>query len=157
LGAAGHAVAGRHLLRRTARAVVFDDPCGLADLGGNGGVPASFLEALAVAAGPAAEALADLNAPHEAPLPLPLEVAYAEQVKPLREKLQHCMPDHIALARWCIGGIEKQPDRWANRHNWIHREARIFVARNREEIVEIARRLFPNGLATLSVETEPPR
>jgi hypothetical protein len=146
---AGHAVAGRHLLRRTARAVVFDDPCGLADLGGEGAVPASFAEALATAAGPAAEVLAEHHAPPESPLAVPLEVTYAEEVKPLREKVSRCMPDHIAVARWCIGGIEKQPDRWAKRYNWVHREARILVARHRQEIVEPARRLFERGLVTL--------
>ena len=146
---AGHAVAGRRLLRQTARAVVFDDGSGMADHGGNGDAPTSFKEALAVAAGPAAKALADHHVPPKQPLSVPLEITHAEQIKHLRHRLRECLPDHVALARWCIGGIEEQPDRWTKRYNWIQREARIFVARHQQEIVRAAAALFVRGITSL--------
>ena len=59
---AGHAVAGWVLLGDTARAVVFDDGCGAAYIGGEAGVD-SFERVLIAAAGPAAESLAEQQAP----------------------------------------------------------------------------------------------
>ena len=149
---AGHAVAGRVMLKRTVRAVVYGDNVGAAYLDIADAIPATFGESLAIAAGPAAEALADSHPPPDAPLLVPLEVTYAEQVIPPREHLRECLPDHIAVARWCIGGIEKQPDRWAKRYNWIHREAQIFVARHRQEIVDVAMVLYVRGITMLQTE-----
>jgi hypothetical protein len=58
----------------------------------------------------------------------------------------------VAIAGWCIAGIETQPERWANRFHWIHREAQIFVARHQQEIVETATALFARGITTLPAE-----
>ncbi len=56
---AGHAVAGHQLLKCTARTVVFDDGVGAADIGVDTTDLRTFEEVLAVAAGPAAEFLAE--------------------------------------------------------------------------------------------------
>lgn len=149
---AGHAVAGRAALKRAVRAVVYDDNVGAAYLGIADASPRTFEEALAVAAGPAAEALADKYVPPQVPPPVALEAAYPELAKPLIAQLRQSPSDAVAIARWCIRGVEKQPERWANRYNWIHREARIFVARHQQEIVDIATGLFTRGIMTLPVE-----
>jgi hypothetical protein len=149
---AGHAVAGRLPLKRTIKAVVYSDDVGAAYLEIDGGIPRTFEEALAVAAGPAAESLADqYAAPQVQPAPA-LEAAYPEPSVPLKAQLRQSPSDAVAIARWCIGGVEKQPDRWIRRYNWIHREARILVARHRQEIVEAAVDLFRQGAVTLQAE-----
>jgi len=79
---AGHAVAGRHLLKRATGAAVFGNGSGVANLGNGADVPVSFREAMAAAAGEAAESLADKYAPPEVPLPVPLETAYPEIAGP---------------------------------------------------------------------------
>ena len=153
---AGHAVAGQALSTRPVKAAVYDDNLGAAYLDFSG-VPRTFEEALAVAAGPAAEELAELHAPPQATPPVALAVAYPERTGPLMAQLRESLSDTVAIARWCIGGIENQPDRWAKRPCWIHREARFFVSQHQHEIVEVAKRLFGTGLATLPVESEPVR
>jgi hypothetical protein len=146
---AGHAVAGRQLLKCTVRTVVFDDGIGAADIGIDTTALRTFEEALAVAAGPAAEFLAEKCAPPQVPPSAPLETLYPERALPLKAQLQKAPSDAVAIARWCIRGIEKEPDRWANRFHWIHREARIFVARHHQEIVEVATDLFTERILTL--------
>ena len=74
----------------------------------------------------------------------------AEAAASLKAQLRESPSDAVAIARWCIGGIEKQPQRWANRFHWIHREARLVVARHCQEIVEVAAGLFSRGIMTLS-------
>jgi len=153
---AGHIVAGRLALKRAVRAVVFDDNVGAAYLDIDGAIPGTFGEALAIACGPAAEALADKHAPPRVP-PVPvLTATYPGVATPLKAQLPQSPPDAVAIAGWCIGGVESQPDRWVRRHNWIHREARIFVSRHRQEIVEAARDLYGRGIATLQAGTHDP-
>jgi len=146
---ASHAVAGRHVFKQTTRAAVFSNDSGVADTGSGAGVPISFKGVLVTAAGHAAEHLARAYPPPQVALPVPLELTYPEHVKPLKEQLRQSLPDAVAIARWCIGGIEKQPERWANRFHWIHREARLFVVRHQREIVEVATGLFARGIITL--------
>jgi hypothetical protein len=149
---AGHVVSGKVLLKHTSRAIVFGDGGGVADVGGEGGVPFLFEDALTTAAGGAAESLADLHPVPDLPLPVPLEVVYPDVVEPKRLAVRKMMTDEVAVARWCIAGIETQPDRWANRFHWIRREARLFVARHQREIVEVATVLFGRGIVTLPAE-----
>lgn len=147
---AGHAVAGRRLLKRTVTAAVYGDDMGAAYIGTNDVIPRTYEEALSIAAGPAAEALADLHtAPQVSPPPPALATAYPESTAPLVAQLRQSPPDHVAIARWCIRGLERQPERWANRFHWIHREAQFFVGRHQQEIVRAAVGLYERGIVTL--------
>ncbi len=147
---AGHAVAGRRLLKRTVTAAVYEDDMGAAYLGAEDAIPRTFEEALSIAAGPAAEALADVHAVPQVSPPAPaLTVTYPESATPLVAQLRQSPPDHVAIARWCIGGVENQTERWANRFHWIHREAELFVARHQQEIVDAAEGLYTDGIITL--------
>ena len=146
---AGHAVAGHQLLKCTARAVVYNDGVGVADIDVDTTNVRTYEEALAVAAGAAAEFLAEEYAPPQVASSAPLETLYPEQAVTLKAQIRKYPPDAVAIARWCIRGIEKEPDRWARRFYWIHREARIFVARHHQEIVEVATGLFAKGIMTL--------
>ena len=150
---AGHAVAGKVLFKHSTKAIVFDDDCGAAYCDYDGTRPRSFEGALTTAAGDAAHALADLHSQPQVPPAPAMVVAYPEEATPLRAQLlKECVPDAVALARWCIGGIETQPDRWANRLHWIRREARLFVARHQQEIVQVATGLFAQGIVTVPAE-----
>jgi len=153
---AGHAVAGRHLLKRTTRAAVFGNGFGVVDLGGGTDVPISFREAKAAAAGKAAESLASQFDPPEVQFPvLLLEETYPETAGPLVACVAKLMPDETAIARWCIQGCEGQPWLWAKRHRWVYSAAAEFVSEYRREIVDIAAELYERGVVTL--ETEPVR
>ena len=149
---AGHAVAGRALLGDTARAVVFGDDCGGAYLGSDASALATFEQALAVAAGPAAEMLASRYTPPDGAPAKALETAYGEPAAALRKELRESPTDAAAVARWCIAGVEDQPERWVNRFHWIHREARLFVAGHRDQVVETAAALYGRGIVTLPAE-----
>lgn len=146
---AGHAVAGQRLLKRTVKAAVYDVGLGAAYVDIDGGIPRTFEEALVIAAGPAAESLTKKHFAPEVPPPPALKAAYPESAPPLMAQLRQSPSDAVAIARWCIGGVEGQPDRWSSRFYWIHREAGIFVARHGQEIVEVARGLFSHGIVTL--------
>lgn len=146
---AGHVVAARHLFGRPGAAVVFGDGAGLASIGRDEEVPASFKDALVMAAGSAAASLADLYPPPPMPMPVPLEVAYPESAKPLRAGIATVMSDAVAIARWCIRGREGEPDMWARRHDWVEAAAQDFVADHRREIVDIATALFGRGIIRL--------
>jgi hypothetical protein len=147
---AGHAVTGRVAMKRAVRAVVYDDNVGVAYLAIDGAIPRRFEEAVAVAAGPAAEALADLHTPpEESPPSPPLAATHPHAVAPLVAQLRQSPSDAAAIAQWCIRGIENEPERWTKRFYWIHREAQIFVARHRREIVDVATGLFTCGIVTL--------
>ncbi len=149
---AGHAVAGRVMLKRTVKAAVYDAHHGAAYLGRDDATPRTFEEALAVAAGQAAEVLADGHAPPQESPPPPLTMTYPEAVAPLMAQLRQSPRDSVSLARWCIRGIEDQPERWTKRFYWIRHEADLFVARHREEIVAIASQLYERGIVTLEAE-----
>jgi len=147
----GHAIAGRRLLKQTARAVVYDDNCGAAYVG-NGVEARSFEESLTIAAGPAAEALAVDVAPPAVPPAPPLEVTYGEKAAFIKNDIRESLPDPVVIARWCIAGIEKEPDRWAKRFYWLRCEAEMFVAAHKQAIVRAATDLFTRGIITLPAE-----
>ena len=144
-------MAGRTLLKCTTRAAVFGDASGVAQVGSNG-VPSSFKEALAIAAGAAGEKLADLNNPPVVPWPVPLEVAYPEVAEPMRAGIVALMTDDVAIARWCIDGHERKPAMWSIRHDWLCSSALEFVLEHRHEIFETATSLYGRGIITLPVE-----
>ncbi|HOI54183.1 MAG TPA: hypothetical protein PLP01_02935 [Phycisphaerae bacterium] len=150
---AGHAVAGRVLLGNTARAVVFDDGCGAAYMGNDRTGTDGFERVLAIAAGPAAESLADRYTPPEsAPAPA-LEATYPELAAELKRDLGQWPSDEQRIARWCIAWIEDQPERWVNRFHWIHHEARLLVAAHEGQIVQTAAVLYGRGIVTLPADT----
>lgn len=154
---AGHAVAGHWLLKRRVKAAVYEADVGEAYLDIEAAVPRTFEEALSVAAGPAAEELADDMTPPQASPPAPaLTVTHAEAVAPLVAQLRQSPRDAVALALWCIRGIEGEPERWAKRFYWIRREAGLFVACHRQEIVAVAAELYARGIVTLEAETVRP-
>ncbi|MFB3894557.1 MAG: hypothetical protein ACE15C_21350 [Phycisphaerae bacterium] len=151
---AGHAVAGRVALKRTVKAAVYEDSIGAAYLGTESAIARTFEEALAVAAGPAAEILADDHAPpQKSPPPPPLMATHSGAVAPLIAQLRQSPHDAVALARWCIRGIEDEPERWTKRFYWIRREADIFVARHCQEILDVAAGLFGRGIVTVPGRT----
>jgi hypothetical protein len=149
---AGHAIAGRRLSDRVVRAIVFDDNSGGAYINSERAIPVTFDEALAIAAGREAESLAGKYDPPQAPPEAPLEEKHPEAVKDLKEQLRASLPDARAIAYWCVGGVEEQPERWVNRFHWIRHEAWLFVAGYQRQIVEAATGLFVRGIITLPAE-----
>lgn len=150
----GHAVAARHLLGRTARAVVFSDGGGVADLGGSGGVPESDEEAIAVSAGSAAELLAYKHPPPQAvPQPYP-DAKYPEVASRVRTGIANrtIMLDEVAIARWCIEGHECFPRSWKRRFDWLDEKATVFVDEHELEVLETATALYSRGITTLPAE-----
>ena len=126
---AGHAVAGFRLLKRTVKAAVYEAGVGAAYLDIEAAIPRTFEEALAIAAGPAAEELAEHHAPPQvSPPPPPLTSTHPHVIAPLVAQLRQSPRDAVAIAHWCIGGIEEAPERWTNRFHWIRREAGLFVS-----------------------------
>jgi hypothetical protein len=79
-------------------------------------------------------------------------VAYPDPAAALKKGLRESLPDASAIARWCTAGVEGQPERWVSRFHWIHREARLFVAAHREQIVQTAAILYARGIVTLPAE-----
>ena len=155
---AGHSVAGRVMLKRSVKAIVYDDNHGAAYLDIDDAIPRTYGEALAVAAGPAAEALANEHVPPpHAPPATALTTAYPESTAPLVAQMKRSPTDAMGIARWCIGGFESHPDRWVGRFNMIHRDARILVARHQTEIIDVATGLFTGSIVTLPAEPAPER
>jgi len=149
---AGHGVAGRVLLNCAVKAVVYEADVGAAYLELEAAVPRTFQEVLMIAVGPAAETLVDGHAPPLESPPPPLTEAYPEEAAPLVSQLRQSPSDAVRIAQWCVRGIECQPERWAKRFYWIHREADLFVARHQREIVEVAAGLYQRGIVTLEAE-----
>ena len=115
-------------------------------------------QALAIAAGTAAESLAETNAPPQAEP----ATAAAVRVDVPKERSAHAVlmsdlkaarPDAERIAAWCIMGHPNDPDRWKSRYVWIHHEASLFVRNHATEIVKIASRLYTGGIVTLNKET----
>lgn len=152
---AGHAVAGRLVLKRGVRAVVYDDNVGGAYV--DVSIPRTFEEALVIAAGPAAESLVEKYPAPEVPPPPALKTTYRKTTAPLMADLRQSPSDAAAIARWCIGGVEGQPERWSSRFYWIHREADLFVTRHQGEIVDAATGLYQRGIVTLEADPVRPR
>lgn len=61
-------------------------------------------------------------------------------------------PDHVVLARFCIGGIEDQPERWAKRHAWIRSVAERLIRSHERSIIEAARVLYLRGVVSVPLE-----
>lgn len=106
--------------------------------------------AIAIAAGPAADALlADVPPPElpDAPRPaaeLPA-VSLAAAVTHAAATGRGGPSDAVQLARWAISGFESEPGRWEGRVLLAHRTARKIVSDHREKIIALAAELFSAG------------
>ena len=146
---AGHVVAGAFFANGTpAGAVLLPEGGGLAYLTA-GDAPRTFGEALAVAAGLAAEALvADCDPPAvgdtiQADAPTPELTACVERAEADYKK---ALPDDTRLARWACETLPGHPERWAGRVYWIRAAADDFVRRHAAEIVAVAGELYRLGI-----------
>lgn len=157
---AGHAVAAWALTDTQAIATLHDGAAGAA-------WPLDDLSptdrAIMTAVGPLAEALAHR---HSAPeimrdaigdtppraLPTVETIASVEMATELRRDRSRALPDHVALARFCIAGIEHQPERWAQRHAWIQSLANRLIRSHEKSIVETARVLYLRGVVSVPLE-----
>lgn len=119
--------------------------------------------AIMTAAGPLAEALADhyaapeiaLSAASSVPqssLPTLETIATAETAAELRTIAVRAVPDHVVLARFCIAGIEHQPNRWAQRHAWVQSLSRRLIREHEKHIVEAARVLYLRGVVSVPLK-----
>ncbi|MFN7020402.1 MAG: M50 family metallopeptidase [Phycisphaerales bacterium] len=118
--------------------------------------------AIMTAAGPLAEPLATRHSPPETPasvagdspspphaLPTIESVGTSETAVELKCDLAKSPSDHVAIARWCIAGIEDQPERWAQRHAWLQTLAARLVRDHEQQIVEAARVLYLRGVVSV--------
>lgn len=156
---AAHAVAAWELTGRRASATLHQG-------GGGAAWPLEEMSptdnAIMTTAGPLAEALADrYPAPEIAQpvasdtppeLPTVESVATTETAAELRREMARAAPDHVVLARFCIGGVEDQPERWAKRHAWIRSVAQQLVRSHEHSIVEAARVLYLRGVVSVPLE-----
>lgn len=155
---AGHAVAGFVLTRTRVVMTLHED--------GGAAWPLQDMpptdRAIMTAAGPLAEALAARHAPPEVPLtvaaaspsmppslPTIESLGTSETAAELKSDLARSPSDHVAIARWCIEGIETQPERWAQRHAWLQTLAARLVRDHEQQIVEAARVLYLRGVVSV--------
>jgi len=151
---AGHAVAAWALTGTRTIATLHD--------GGGAAWPREDMNptdrAIMTAVGPLAEALADRNAAPELPPalanrpPTAETIASVETATELRREMASAVPDHVALARFCIAGVEHQPERWAQRHVWIQSLAQRLIGSHENSIVEVARVLYLRGVVSVPLE-----
>ncbi|MBN8596520.1 MAG: hypothetical protein J0L78_02475 [Planctomycetes bacterium] len=119
--------------------------------------------AIMTAVGPLAEALAHRHSEPEIArhvagdtpsraLPTVETIATVETAAELRSVVVRGVSDHVMLARFCIAGIEQQPDRWAQRHAWIQSLAKRLIRSHEKSIVETARVLYLRGVVSVPLE-----
>lgn len=157
---AGHAVAASVLTGTQAIATLHDGAAGaawpLADLS-----PTD--RAIMTAVGPLAEALAHRHSEPEIvrhatddtpprAVPTVETIATIEMATALRRDRSRAIPDHVVLARFCIAGIERQPERWSQRHAWIQSLAKRLIRTHEKSIVEAARALYLRGVVSVPLE-----
>lgn len=154
---AGHAVAAWALTGTQAIATLHDGAAGAAwpleDLS-----PTDH--AIMTAVGPLAEALAHQHpepvivprvAGDTPPRALPTveTIASVEMATELRRGRSRAIPDHVVLARFCIAGVEDQPERWPQRHAWVQTLAARLIRDHEQSIVEAARVLYLRGVVSV--------
>ena len=156
---AGHAVAGFVLTGTRVVMTLHED-------GGGAAWPLEDLpptdRAIMTAAGPLAEPLATRHSPPEITvavagdspspphaLPTIESVGTSETAVELKSDLAKSPSDHVAIARWCIAGVEDRPERWAQRHAWVHTLARRIISDHEKHIVEVARVLYLRGVVSV--------
>ena len=156
---AGHAIAALILLDAAEVVAYVEDDRGHAHIH-TSHPPANFGEAVAIAAGPAAEALApwvDLGPPpiaggsRRAGEPATMAEAIAfDAERTVARSIDWTPTDAERIAAWCTGSawLAEHPDEWAERHRDVQRAAQRFVREHRSAIVDLAQRLYCNGIAT---------
>jgi len=157
---AGHAVAASVLTGTQAIATLHDGAAGAA-------WPLEDLSptdrAIMTAVGPLAEALAHRHSQPETvrhvagdtpprALPTVETIASVEMATELRRDRSRAIPDHVVLARFCITGVEHQPERWAQRHAWIQSLAKRLISSHEKSIVNTARVLYLRGVVSVPLE-----
>ncbi|MCC6661382.1 MAG: hypothetical protein IT437_10900 [Phycisphaerales bacterium] len=157
---AGHAVAAWALTGTRAIATLHDGAAGAA-------WPLEEMNptdrAIMTAVGPLAETLAHrYSAPEIArqlagdtpprALPTVETIATVETAAELRSVVVRGVPDHVVLARFCIAGVEHQPERWARRHAWVQSLAERLIRSHEKSIVEVARVLYLRGVVSVPLE-----
>lgn len=154
---AGHAIAAHALTGSRVTATLHDGDWGAAWPWVDS---SPTVEAIWTAAGPIAESLAERHAAPELPpeiasRPPTVEmIAPAETAAGLRRQLATASPDCVLLARFCISGIEGQPERWAKRYVWIHSLAERLIQNHELRIVEAARVLYLRGMVSVPLLPE---
>ena len=153
-------------------AIVLGGQCtGVAIYGGGGGARLDGLDhhdelgtlfsrrhAIATAAGPAAEVLADrFPVPTETPaahrkLTIDEFLANPDDVRNLiadnqarPDEDRFLVSDDRKIAEWAIGGNEQFPETWAGRVADVHRAAAELVEQNAEAIARLATALYVRG------------
>jgi len=150
----GHVLAGVLLMNTTSRAMVFSGGGGVASIGSTRDVPQSEEEAIAVAAGEAAESLARRYSWPQVELKPCLDVEQPEAAQRITTPTVDGtrMSDEVAIARWCIEGRERWSSAWKRRFEWLEDRAYAFVKTYEREIVALAEKLFVWGVITLPAE-----
>jgi hypothetical protein len=134
-------------------------PAGAVLLGADGALAhcgftlAATPEAIMVAAGHAAEALAGRFPPPSETPDAPAAATSPPVVLPLsspdlaeqRKAHAKAVPDRRAIALWAIDGKEDEPEKWAGRVAWLRYQAAAIVADNAAPIVAVAAYLFRIG------------
>jgi hypothetical protein len=149
---AGHAVAF-HVLSHGGTATATLHEIGGAAWYGSDLMPTD--SAMVTAAGPLAESLAERHPAPELPPasvnrpPVVETLATTETSTELRNDMTKALPDRVHIARWCIQGVEDQPERWVRRHVWIHSVAERLIRKHENLIVEVARALYLRGIVSL--------
>ncbi len=157
---AGHAVAAFVLTGTRVVATVHEN-------GGGAAWPLEELSptdtAIMTAAGPHAEPLANRYAAPDIPptvtgdtvssaLPTLETVAKLETAAELKNVFTKSISDHVVIARWCISGLEKHPERWAQRHAWVQSLARRLIRDHEKHIVDAARVLYLRGVVSVPLQ-----
>jgi hypothetical protein len=108
-----------------------------------------FLCAVAVAAGRAAEVLAERHDPPAVPRsagkPSPKLRTRAIH-DGLKSDRRASIPDTVVLARWAIAHVEDEPGRWESRLRWVYRTAEDLVAHHEASILAVAALLYSRGI-----------
>lgn len=115
--------------------------------------------AIMTAAGPLAESLANRYAAPDIPpvarntpspaLPTLETVATIETAAELKSVFTKSIADHVVIARWCIAGLEKHPQRWVQRHAWVQTLAARLIRDHEQQIVKVARVLYLRGVVSV--------
>jgi len=148
---AAHACAALAIGGECSRVAIFSDGGGLATLDGL----TPFGVAIATAAATAAVELLGSEPPPPPPDPAALDVRQGVDALTPREEmaflavrfpLETVPGDDRAIALYCIGGFENEPERWADRYYKVHARARRVVEDHRQQILAVARALFARGV-----------
>jgi len=149
----GHLLAAVALCgRRNVKAVLHPAGGGEADIQ-IGAIPRSLPEAVALAAGQAAESLADAHpapplTPFDAPLwPSTLAALTGSPTPP--PALPIVWSDSAGIGFWAVQRYLHHPDRWADEAQYVRGQADAFCRRNAARIVEVATELYANGRAEI--------